>query len=71
MEHLKEHGVGTKVYYPIPLHLQKCFNYLGYKDGQFPESESAAKETVALPAYPELNEEQQVYVVESIKSFQS
>jgi len=71
MEHLKARGVGTKVYYPIPLHLQACFNYLGYKEGQFPESESAAKETFALPAYPELTEEQQVYVVESIKSFQN
>jgi dTDP-4-amino-4,6-dideoxygalactose transaminase len=71
MEHLKARGVGTKVYYPIPLHLQTCFNYLGYKEGQFPESESAAKETVALPVYPELSEEQQVYVVESIKSFQN
>jgi dTDP-4-amino-4,6-dideoxygalactose transaminase len=71
MEHLKARGVGTKVYYPIPLHLQKCFNYLGYKAGDFPESESAAKETIALPVYPELTEEQQVYVVESIKSFQN
>ena len=71
MEHLKSRGVGTKVYYPIPLHLQACFNYLGYKEGQFPESESAAKETLALPVYPELNEAQQVYVVESIKSFQN
>jgi dTDP-4-amino-4,6-dideoxygalactose transaminase len=71
MEHLKARGVGTKVYYPIPLHLQACFNYLGYKEGQFPESESAAKETVALPVYPELSEAQQVYVVESIKSFQN
>lgn len=71
MEHLKSRGVGTKVYYPIPLHLQACFNYLGYKEGQFPESESAAKETLALPVYPELSEEQQVYVVESIKSFKN
>ena len=71
MEHLKARGVGTKVYYPIPLHLQTCFNYLGYKAGDFPESESAAKETIALPVYPELTEEQQVYVVESIKSFQN
>jgi dTDP-4-amino-4,6-dideoxygalactose transaminase len=69
MEHLKARGVGTKVYYPIPLHRQACFSYLGYKEGQFPESESAAKETVALPVYPELSEEQQVYVVESIKEF--
>ena len=69
MEHLKSRGVGTKVYYPIPLHLQACFNYLGYKEGQFSESESAAKETLALPVYPELTEEQQVYVVKSIKGF--
>lgn len=69
MEHLKERRVGTKVYYPIPLHLQDCFEYLGYKQGAFPESERAAKETFALPAYPELSEAQQVYVVESIASF--
>ena len=69
MEHLKSRGVGTKVYYPIPLHRQQCFAYLGYKEGDFPESESAARETLALPVYPELTEAQQVYVVEAIKSF--
>ena len=69
MEHLKSHGIGSKVYYPIPLHLQKCFDYLGYQKGDFPEAEAAALETVALPAYPELSEEQQVYVVEMIKRF--
>ena len=69
MEHLKQHGVGTKVYYPIPLHRQECFADLGYKAGDLPESEKAANETFALPAYPELTETQQAYVVETIKSF--
>jgi dTDP-4-amino-4,6-dideoxygalactose transaminase len=69
MEYLKQHGVGTKVYYPIPLHRQECFAYLGYQEGEFPESERAALETFALPAYPELSETQQAYVVETIKSF--
>src|SRR5215213_3400809 len=69
MEHLKNHGVGSKIYYPIPLHLQKCFEYLGYKKGDLPESEAAANETFALPCYPELTEEQQVYVVKTIEGF--
>ena len=69
MEHLKNHGVGSKIYYPIALHLQKCFDYLGYKKGDLPASEAAANETFALPCYPELTEEQQVYVVETIKTF--
>ena len=69
IEHLKTRCVGTKVYYPIPLHRQECFAYLGYKEGDFPESESAARETLALPVYPEMTGEQQEYVVEAIKSF--
>jgi dTDP-4-amino-4,6-dideoxygalactose transaminase len=69
MDHLKSRGVGTKVYYPIPLHRQECFSYLGYKEGDFPEAESAARETFALPAYPELTEAQQHYVVDAIRSF--
>lgn len=69
MEHLASHSVGSKIYYPIPLHLQKCFAYLGYKKGDLPESEAASDETFALPCYPELTEEQQVYVVEMIKKF--
>ena len=71
MEHLKQHGVGTKVYYPIPLHRQECFAYLGYKEGEFPESERAARETLALPVYPELTPTQQAYVIETIKSFKA
>jgi dTDP-4-amino-4,6-dideoxygalactose transaminase len=70
MEHLKRQGVGTKVYYPIPLHRQDCFAYLGYKEGDFPESERAARETLALPVYPELTEAQQARVVDAIQSFE-
>lgn len=69
MEHLKARGVATKVYYPIPLHLQECFAYLGYKAGEFPKAEEAASETLALPLYPELTDEQQEYVVNAIQDF--
>jgi dTDP-4-amino-4,6-dideoxygalactose transaminase len=67
--YLKKKGVGTEVYYPVPMHLQECFAYLGHPAGAFPESERAAKETLALPVYPEVTEAQARYVVECIREF--
>jgi len=67
--HLAAKGVGHSVYYPLPLHLQPCFAYLGYAKGQFPESERASAEVVSLPIYPELTQAQLDEVVSGVRSF--
>lgn len=64
---LRHKGIDARVYYPIPLHLQECFRYLGYKKGDFPESEDAARRTFAIPVYPDLTIKQKEYIVSSVK----
>ena len=66
---LKEQGIGNAIYYPLPLHLQPCFAYLGYRAGSMPASEAAATSVISLPVYPELRQEQQDAVIEAILGF--
>jgi dTDP-4-amino-4,6-dideoxygalactose transaminase len=68
-EHLKSKGIGNSVYYPLPLHLQPCFAYLGYSEGAFPESEKAALQVISLPVYPELTQSQLDEVIEAVQEF--
>ena len=67
--HLKARGIGSAIYYPLGLHLQPCFSYLGYRTGSLPETEAACRTVLSLPVYPELTESQQDAVIAAIREF--
>ena len=67
--HLAERDVGTEIYYPRPLHLQRCFADLGYREGDLPEAERASAEALSIPVHPDLSPDQREHVAESIRSF--
>jgi len=69
IEHLRDKGVDSRVYYPLPLHLQKCFSYLGYKKGAFPEAEKASRQVFSIPVHPDLTREELDYICVSIKEY--
>ncbi|MFH0855154.1 MAG: DegT/DnrJ/EryC1/StrS family aminotransferase [Candidatus Omnitrophota bacterium] len=67
LEYLRKKGIDSRVFYPLPLHLQKCFRYLGYKKGDFPESEKASRQILTLPIYPDLSQEEKCYIIQQLK----
>ncbi len=67
--HLRNRGIDSRIYYPVPLHLQRCFKYLGYKKGDFPESENASRQILAIPVYPDLTKREMDYIILSIREF--
>jgi len=68
LEHLRKKGIDSRVFYPVPLHLQECFKYLGFKPGDFPQAEKAAKQVFTLPIYPELTREEKDYIIDHVRS---
>lgn len=69
MDYLQSKGIDSRVFYPVALHLQKCFKYLGYKRGDFPEAQKATRQALALPIDPNLTQEEKDYIIQSVKEF--